>query len=75
MPPDGLEGTPQNAGKTGFTAERGTESGTVQDADGLKVLLAELAKLSAEDRARLAAMLAAGAGDEVAPPLPLGDEH
>jgi hypothetical protein len=48
----------------------------VQDAERLNLLVAELSKLSAEDRARLAAILAAGAGEgsEVAQRSPLDAE-
>jgi hypothetical protein len=49
--------------KQGSSAERGTDSGTLTDADHLQTLAAQLAKLSPEDRAKLAALLLGKAGN------------
>jgi hypothetical protein len=46
--------------KPGFSAERGTDSGTLADAGRVEALAAELTKLSPADRARLATLLLAG---------------
>jgi hypothetical protein len=43
--------------KQGFLDQRGTESGTVTDADRVAALAAQLGRLSPADRARLAALL------------------
>jgi len=55
--PAGLEPDPQSSGKQALDIQSGTDSGTPADAGALETLAAALAKLSAEDRARLAAVL------------------
>ncbi len=58
----GIEPTQENTSKPRFPAPRGTESGTLANADPLDALAATLRTLSPADRARLAAMLAQGQG-------------
>jgi hypothetical protein len=48
--------------KTKHSAQGGAESGAVQVASTLETLAAQLAKLSPEDRAKLAALLLTGQG-------------
>jgi hypothetical protein len=57
VPLVGLETAPKNLEKQGFHAQRGTDSGTPADAGQVEALAAELMKLSAADRGRLAALI------------------
>ena len=57
MPLRGLETSPQNAEKPALLPTRGTDSGTLPAANTVEDLAAALSGLSADDRARLAALL------------------